>query len=401
MIDISDQKFIENPFLPLKDKREYDPICKIMPLNYWGITRHQDIVDISKNTEVFSSAAYQNANDLIPEFQKYFNEGSLIGMDPPLHHMMRRPLQKVFTQKYLQEHQAYFEQYCLSLIGQLKQYKNETFDFNTGFASPFPVEVIAHILGVKESIKSQFKLWSDGVLSLSLVSYLPPSPEKDKMVKDLVISQDEFQDYFGRIIDEKIKHPDDAMISLMISSTLDEHKYSKDQLFSMIRLFLVAGNETTTNLLNAMILVLAKRPDIMDQIKADPSLVPSFIEEVLRYDGPGFGLPRLVTRDYDFNGHQFKKGERVVLLISSGNRDESVFKNSETFDLSRDHSKSLAFGSGVHSCIGSRLARLEAEIALKAMLPEVKSIQIAQPVKRAQTLIVKGYSRVPIQIDWH
>ena len=399
MIDLSNLQFLKDPYPVLKYQREFEPICKLEPLGYWGVTRYHHIIEIAKNTEAFSSSTYSRPDTMLPEFRKFNIEKSLIGMDPPAHSKVRKPLGKVFTPKYLKSLEQGFKNICQHFLNDLRK-TTEAFDIAKSFTIPFPVKVIAQMLGVDATMHEKFKEWSDGLLSLTPVSQLPPSKDKEKKVDYLLRNQEEFSRYFEHVIARKRQMPGDDLISLIISACEKEAPVSPQLLFSMVRLFLVAGNETTTNLLNSALIVLARQENLMQQLQKDINLVPKFIEELLRFDGPVLGVPRSVTKDYEIDGHKFKQGEHLTLLLASGNRDETVFKDADQFYLNRDHSRVIAFGHGVHTCIGAHLARLEAKIALEEILPIIGRIRIAGPLQPIRSFIVKGTEKLPVQISW-
>ncbi|MFK7823815.1 MAG: cytochrome P450 [Oligoflexales bacterium] len=399
MINLNDSEFLKNPHPILKRKREFEPICKLEPLGYWGVTRYHHIVEIAKNTEVFSSAAYNRPDILLPQLRRFSLQKSLIALDPPIHSKMRRPLAKIFTPKYLKSLENGLRKTCLNFLDRLSR-PSEAFDLAKHFTIPFPVEIIAEILGVDSSMHKKFKAWSDGLLALTPVSQLPLSEDREKKIMYLVRNQEEFAKYFEQIIEHKLHSPGDDLISLIISTCEKEDMVTPEFLYSMTRLFLVAGNETTTNLLNSALIVLANSEGLLVQLQKDISLLSRFVEELLRFDGPILGVPRTITRDYEIDGHRFKEGEHLTLLLASGNRDETVFKNADQFDLNRDHSKVISFGHGVHTCIGSHLARMEAKIALEELLPLIKCIRIMEPLKPISSFIVKGTEKLTVKISW-
>lgn len=399
MIDLLNPKFTENPYPYLTEAREFAPISKVQPIDYYAVFRYDHVMEALKDPQVFSSAAMNETDILHDTLKPFFGQGDLIGMDPPIHTKARRIVSKPFTTKAMEAFRPSVEDLWLKQFEQLANKKKGEIDFISSLAAPFPIAVICKILGIDSDKTVEFKEWSNHLLMARVVSEWQCSNKKDIMIQKIAHSLKQMEDYFHEIIDQKNRRSGNDIISLMIQAKKDGKPLTAGNIFSMARLFLIAGNETTTNLLAHCVEHFCMRPDIWDQLKKDRSLLSPFIEEVLRFSGPAFGVFRTLTKDYQMSGTTFKQGERIYLLYASANRDETIFKDPDQFILERPEKKHIAFGTGVHNCIGSALARMEVEIVLNHLLESWSSIKMVGKLQRMQSFIIRGVSKLPLAYE--
>ncbi|HJT58134.1 MAG TPA: cytochrome P450, partial [Ktedonobacteraceae bacterium] len=249
---------------------------------------------------------------------------------------------------------------------------------------PLPVTVIAELLGVPLADRERFKYWSDQVVGAT--------PHRDRD------AQMEMSEYFRHMIQQRSREPQNDLISALLAAQIDGQHLSEQELLGFCILLLVAGNETTTNLIGNAVVCLDEHPEAMEQLRAEPALLPDAIEEVLRYRSPVRMMFRLAARDVELDGQQIHAGQGVAAWISSANHDEMQFPDAETFDIRRTPNRHLAFGYGIHFCIGAPLARLESKIALEAMLARFPGLRRKpdMPLEPTGSFVVYGVKHLPV-----
>jgi len=258
---------------------------------------------------------------------------------------------------------------------------------------PLPVIVIAEILGVDPAHRADFRRWSNGI-----VSGAGGNPDAAGFGGGVF---EEMRDYFERMCAERRLNPRDDLISGLVQAEIEGEKLNFDELFQMLVLLLVAGNETTTNLLGNAMLEFMDRPDQLARLEADHSLIPSAVEEVLRFNSPVQGTMRRAARDVEFKGRAVKKGQGMVVFIGAANRDPAQFPDPLTFDITRTPNKHLAFGMGIHFCLGAPLARLEAKIALEELFDRATNFRrtTTGPLPRVPMFILRGVRELPLAFE--
>jgi len=227
------------------------------------------------------------------------------------------------------------------------------------------------MLGVDPNRREDFKRWSDDTISLATT----PGSESPEEVERQLLSRREFHLYFREMIEYRRSNPGDDMISALIKAEEENDALTSEEIFSMTVLLLVAGNETTTNLLANCVRQLLLHPEVEQKLRANPERIPEFVEEILRFDSPVLGLFRLVTKDIVLGGQAIPAGSFVLPFFASANRDELRFKNADQLDLDRDTRGHVAFGYGIHFCLGAPLARLETKVALEELLKRLPSLR--------------------------
>jgi cytochrome P450 len=257
---------------------------------------------------------------------------------------------------------------------------------------PLPVIVIAELLGIPSGDRDRFKRWSDEVVASANAIVGQANPQSQKALMDM-------HAYFRDIIAERRIAPQEDLISALLLAEEANQQLSEHDILAFCSLLLVAGNETTTNLIGNAVLTLLEHPEQLNQLRQHPELLPSAIEEVLRYRSPVQAMFRTAKEDIELGGQAIPSGSRVVAWIGSANRDEDKFANSGEFDITRDPNPHIAFGHGIHFCLGAPLARLEARVALTVILnrlPQLERINqdILQP---ARGFIVHGVESLPLR----
>lgn len=373
----------DSPHDWFKKMRKNGPVTFDPERNCWDVFCYEDVQMVLQNYKQFSSKRNGNVQ-------------TLLDLDPPTHRRYRNIVSQAFTPRAIQELapriQALTKELLASLQGKRK------IDIVTDIANPLPVIVIAEMLGVPSQDRDMFKKWSNIVV-------LGTRSQSPNVMNKLLANQGkailDLQTYFQQIVTKRRLEPKNDIISTLITAEVDGEKLSMDELLSFCFLLLVAGNETTTNLITNTMLTLFEHPDILNQLYKDHSLIPAAIEEALRYRSPVHSMNRFVTEDLNLKGMNLKKGQEVMAWIGSANRDESVFDEPDVFDIHRTPNNHLSFGAGVHFCLGSQLAKLEAKIGITEMLkalPDMK-LETTQKLRIIPSTFVYGYKELQVIVE--
>jgi cytochrome P450 len=312
----------------------------------------------------------------------------MLNSDPPDHTRLRRMVVKVFTARRIAALAPRITEIAARLLDAVKP--GEPVDIIDAFGFPLPIQVICELLGIPSTDQNAFREWSNVIVAGAFAG--------DK----LPVAAKAMTDYIHELLARKRTNPADDLLSDLIAVRDEGDALSEDELTSMVFLLLIAGHETTVNLIGNSLYLLLTHPDQLDRLRADRELVPSTIEEVLRYEGPlRSALPRFATADLELGDVTIKQGDIVMISPLAANRDSGRFDDAETFDVGRGHSQHVAFGHGLHFCLGAPLARLEGKIALEAILDRFSGLELAteldQLVWRPSGLM-RGLAALPISV---
>jgi cytochrome P450 len=352
----SEQEYL-NPYPFYSRMRKQNPVAYYSDRDMWAVYRYDDVRRVLGEHDTFSS-----------DFTKYLNlnnfgrRKSLISMDPPEHKHSRDLLMKAFTPRAVADMEPRIAQIANSLLDQVME--TGEMDFINDFASPLPIIVIAEMLGVPPQDRDQFKGWADSLIRTAGNPFLDDTANQKQREQ----VQGEMDDYFRDIIQQRERNPKDDLITNLVQAEISGEKLAQEQILSFCGLLLIAGHVTTINLLGNAINCLTEFTDQLNKLYAEPNLIPSAIEEVLRYDSPVQLFLRIAAKDTEIDGNQIKEGQRILAWIGSANRDETKFEHPERFDITRNPNPHIAFGFGIHFCLGGPLARLEGKVALKHIL---------------------------------
>ncbi len=318
---------------------------------------------------------------------------SLITTDPPRHTQLRSLVSKAFTPKAVAALEPRIERIANELLDQVASAGR--MDLIQDFAYPLPVIVIAELLGIPAEDREQFKRWSDRVVASADVVIGGGAQGSGTAYMEMSA-------YFRNIIQRRKSEPlDGDLISALIHAEEENIHLSEQDILGFCILLLVAGNETTTNLIGNAVLTLLEHPEAYQELMDAPDLLPSAIEEVLRYRSPVQAMFRTTTQETELGGQRIPAGKRVIAFIGSANRDEDKFVDAQRFDIHRNPNPHIAFGHGVHFCLGAPLARLEAKIALSAVLSRLRRLarENDEPLPPAEGFIVHGYKSMPLRFE--
>ncbi len=361
-LSLLDPAVTNDPYPFYAHLRRETPVAPLGLMDLWGVARYDDVVRVLRDPETFSSVVgirRLTGEDLPP---------SMLFNDPPVHTRLRGLIAKAFTPRVVERQRDAIDARCRSLVAALLAAPEP--DIVRDLAYPLPVMVISHMLGVADGDQATFKRWSDAIIENVAPILLTGD---DTMLTDV---NREFDAYFSTRLATLRRHPEDNLLSELVHVETDEGRLSELELLMFCRLLLVAGNETTTGLIVNAIRAFSEHPAVLTRVRADLTLLPAAIEEALRYYAPFQATFRRTTRDVVLSGRTVPANTRLLVLLGSANRDETVFPHPDAFLLDRGANRHVAFGMGIHYCVGAPLARLEAEIALRELLPRIGGVEI-------------------------
>lgn len=357
---------------------------------FWFFTRYEDCVALLKDQRFI-----KDADKIMTEAQRAFFAPSnpveaalnrhMLNLDPPDHTRLRSLVHKAFTPRMIENLQDRIEEISAELLDGIAQAGLREFDLIEQYSYPLPVIVIAELLGIPKDDQDSFRRWTKALL------FGQGDPAQAAL---------EAVSYFNSIFSQRKADPRDDLISGLLAVEEAGDKLDHQELLSMIFLLLVAGHETTVNLITTGMLTLMQHPAQMERLTAEPTLIRTAVEEILRYHGPVENtLSRWSAEDTDFKWQTIRRGDVVLASLMSANRDEAVFANADTFDITRDPNRHIAFGGGIHYCLGAPLARLEGTIAINALLRHLPGLRLAVPaesLKWNDQITLRGLQALPV-----
>jgi len=394
-IDVSHPElFRTDSFWPYFDRlRQEDPVhyCKDSMFGpYWSVTKYNDIMDIETNHSVFSSAASLGGitvRDIAPDLRRE----SFIAMDQPRHSAQRKTVAPMFTPTHLDELAINIRKRSAECLDNLP--KNDVFDWVDQVSIELTTQMLAVLFDFPWEDRRKLTRWSDVATTL-------PGPD------GVVATEDERQiellecaTYFGKLWNERINQPPKSdLLSMMAHSEATRDMDPRNFLGNLI-LLIVGGNDTTRNTLSGSIYALSKNPDQYRKLRENPDLIDSFVPEVIRWQTPLAHMRRTALEDIEFRGKRFKKGDKVVMWYVSGNRDEEAIDEPERFVVGRPKARQhLAFGAGIHRCVGDRLAEMQLKILWEEILKRDLALEIAGPPVRLYSNFIRGIRSLPVVI---
>ena len=342
------------------EMREHNPVFKDERTRLWQVFRYEDVLAILTDYSRFSSQAY--------EFTGGFLKNSLIAKDPPDHRKLRNLVNQAFTPKAVAHLSARITQITQELLDEVRL--QGRMDIVSDIAFPLPAKVIAELLGVPPEDWNIFQRWAR-------VDGSDPASSRQESGQSMQI---EMFNYFSDLLEERRRAPREDLISSLGVAEVDGERLSEPELLSFCTLLLAAGQETTKNLITNAIVCLTDHRESMGRLIHEPALMPTAIEEILRFLPPVWFLFRQTKTDVELAGQHIPANQVVLAWTASANRDPARFPDPDRFDIEREPNRHLAFGHGIHFCVGAPLARLEAKIALPMMLHQLKNLQRVEGV---------------------
>ncbi len=378
-----------DPYPKYGELRTKDPVHWSILAHSWVFSRYEDVDAILRDHRRFSNNPRNRRDPRRLQPSTSFPRRNILFLDPPDHTRLRSLVNKAFTPGAIEALKLHIREIIEKLLDQIED--PASFDVMEAVAHPLPVIVIAELLGVPPEDRVRFAGWSH-----RLARTLEPMISEEE-TQDALQAANHFGDYFRGIIDERRAKPRPDLISALVAAEELGDKLDQNELLLMLRLLLVAGNETTTNLIGNGLLALMRHPRQMQMLREEPSLMESAVEELLRYDSPVQVDARAALEDMKISSRHIKRGQGIIALIGSANHDPEVFSHPERLDITRKEASNIAFGRGIHHCLGAPLARIEARIAFEAMLRRFSEIRLATDLPLFKdNLVLRGLEALPV-----
>lgn len=372
----------EDPYPTYKRLRDEAPAYHNAERNFWALSRYQDVNHALHDWQTYSSVggvALEGSGKAPP---------MIIAMDPPRQTKLRKIISAAFTPRRIALLEPRVREMTREYLDPLVE--RGSFDFIQDFSAKLPMDVISAMLGVPREDQAMLRNWSDALLHRE--------PGQSAVTPAGVEGAGNLVRYFAQDLGRRKRNPSDDLISALIAAEVEGERLSDEEIFGFCFLLVIAGNETTTKMLGNAVHLLARHPDQRALLVREPQRIADAVEEVLRFDTSTHMLARVLTRDISLHGSSLTKGERVLLLIGSGNRDERVFERADQFDITRPSQQNLSFGFGTHVCLGASLARLEGRVALEEILARMPNYEIDEAgLERVHSANVRGYARLPMR----
>ena len=389
--------FLADPHPVYRALREKDPVHRSRLMGGWVFSHYADVRELLGDDRVSSDMRHSNQWPRIQKAQlragrtaEELEHPTMLNSDPPRHTRLRGLVNKAFTPRAVRA----LEPRMLEIVTELLDAKASQgeIDVIADLAYPLPVTVIAEMLGVPTEDQERFKHWSD-----EAVRSLGSQSMEDLRASLRAVR--ELNEYLGPIVAERRREPREDLLSGLIAAEAEGDRLSEDEIYQTVTLLLVAGNETTTKLIGNGMLALLRHPEQLQRLRQNPELIDSAVDELLRWDGPVHVTGRTAVEDFSFRGVEIRKGSMNMLAIAAANRDPAQFADPEQLDIGRSDNNHLSFGHGIHFCLGSALARMEARIAIAGLVERYPEMKLATDRPRwGSNMALRGLVELPIRV---
>jgi cytochrome P450 len=401
--DLTAPGFSADPYPTYRRLREEAPVHWSEPWQQWLLSRYEDVVRVLREPDRFGSAGWESRflerfspedQERMPNLVAHFRPAAFLSItDPPAHARMRRPVVRSLTPRVIAAVQPYIETVVEGLFDEAE--RRGRIDAIRDFGYPLPGSVITEMMGLPGKDRDDFMSWSEDVVNF--VSTGSPSLERAIQAE---ASMAKIRSYLDAFITARRAEPDSGIISLLVETGDLHEPFSQEELIATATAVVTAGHETTANLLGNGILALIRNPDQLDHLRAHPELAPTAVEEFLRYDAPLQRFRRVVRQDTEIDGSILRQGQLVMAFGGAANRDPQEFEEPESLDVGRTDNPHLAFGHGIHFCVGAALSRLEGKIVFERLPQRFPAIALdpeAVPVWR-RNIAFRGLDRLPVLV---
>jgi cytochrome P450 len=366
-----------DPYPFYAELRSEDPVHWDESMGFWVLTRYADIASVYGDTRFSRAQGLWRGFERLPEAEQSVAEPvyrtfsrTMFYADPPYHTRLRGLVNNAFTPTAVEQMRPHIQRIVDGLLGAV-QTKGEM-DAIHELAHPLPILVITQMLGLPAEERGRFKQWSDDLFAI--LGSVPHAPE---LMERAGRSLAELTNYLTALSEARRQQPQNDLLSALVGAMEEGERLTQEELIANVTILLSAGHETTSNLIGNGLLALLRNPDQMQKLRDDPELVPSAVEEMMRYDNPVQIAYRSAAEDVEIGGKCVRKGQLVNSILAAGNRDPERFSEPDRFDITRDEGRHLGFGLGIHFCIGAPLVRLEAQIAFSTILRRFRELHLA------------------------
>jgi cytochrome P450 len=381
-----------NPHSFYASLRRDAPVSQVEPGGLWAVTRYEDALHVLKSPQLFSSEGLRAATQPAWLGQRNPVSDSILVLDPPDHARLRSLITRTFSAPGVARLESFIRSHTESIVADMLARRRV--DFIESMALTLPSRTMSVLLGLDTSLAPRFKGWSDAIVSFGITP-----PDATERQAELRATLTELKHHLGQVVELRRREPGHDVVSDLLQARAQGGVISDDELLGFLVVLLVAGLETTADLLGLCGLLLADQPDIWTRLKADRTLVPKFVEEVLRFESPSQSTLRITTQETELGGVRLPRGAVLMVQLVSANRDESVFPHVHRFDLDRTGPPHLGFGHGIHFCVGAPLARLEARLAVEALLERCgRLVREPGPVSWNVAVTTRGPAVLPLEL---
>jgi len=402
--DLADPVMFSDPYPRYEVLRRSAPVSRAFSKQLLGgtgymLTRHEHVLLLHSDVRFSSdpTSTSQGSSFLMRHLPRMFRllMSSMVYKDDPDHARLRRLVNKAFTPRMVQQMTGEIERIVTELFDKVEQRGGETIDLVGDVAVPLPLSVISTMLGVGNEDRNEFH-----VLMERFVVRLGSGSAADAM--RAVPTARKLYAVLERLAEQRRAQPDDGLISALLAASEDGDSLSPDEVMAMIFLLMLAGHDTTANLIGSSAVALIEHPEQAERLRAEPALIPTAVEELLRFTTPvPCGAARTLLDDVEVDGTTMAKGSKVLGMIISANRDESVFERPDDLDLGREPNRHLTFAFGKHFCLGNQLARLEGQIAIGELVRRFPAMRLAVPrddLRYKPVQALRGFRSLPLQL---
>ncbi|MFJ7969143.1 cytochrome P450 [Streptomyces sp. NPDC096324] len=393
-----DPAFVADPYPAYEELRARGRVHYYEPTNQWLVPHHADVSALLRDRRLGRTYQHRFTHEDFgrtappPEHEPFhvLNDHGMLDLEPPDHTRIRRLVSKAFTPRTVERLKPYVEGLAGELVDRLVAAGGG--DLLADVAEPLPVSVIAEMLGVPESERAPLRPWSADICGMYELN--PPEETARKAVRASV----EFTEYLRGLIEARRKEPGDDLISGLIAAHDEGDRLTEQEMISTCVLLLNAGHEATVNATVIGWWTLFRHPEQLAGLRADHTLIPTAVEELMRYDTPLQLFERWVLDDIEIDGTTVPRGAEIAMLFGSANRDTAVFQDPETLDLARAENPHISFSAGIHYCIGAPLARIELAASMSALLTKAPGLRLAGEPVRKPGLVIRGLESLPVEI---
>lgn len=390
MLDFLTDDMRRDPYPLYEQVRSSMPLLLETQTGMWLVFDYERVKRVLTDHDAFSSSVTPPTGKA-PEW--------LVFSDPPRHTKLRAILMKAFTPRSIASLEPRIRELSRELLEPVMA--RGELDLAVDYAGPLPSMVIAEMIGIPLADRHRFLRWAEVIVNLSYA--IAGGEEAARAMRENAEVKEEMKAYLAKVLEERRKAPRDDLLTRLVGAEVDGERLTEEDILGFFQLLLSAGTETTTNAISNAVLCLLEHPDQLARLRAEPQLLPSAIEEVLRFRSPTQFAFRETKRAVELHGQVIPPGRLVLPVIGSANRDPQQFEDPGRFDITRSPNPHLAFGHGIHFCLGAALARLETRVALSDLLERMKGLELAssEPWEPRKALLVHGPRRLPIRFEPH